>query len=136
MKKIVLSGFIVGITVMLGPLAMPVKEYGNLLAPQNLMCGLSGTDSDGLLDSTEAGLDPTNPIHTDAYGTPDYLDLDSDNDSWYNYEEVATGTDPLDPNDHPSTIPTAFELGMIIFLGLLVGLASWVMMRRKRQESV
>jgi hypothetical protein len=135
MKKVVLIGFIVGITVMLGSSAMAVKEYGNLPAPQNLMCGLSDTDGDGLLVSIEAGLGPTNPEDTDTDGTPDYLDLDSDNDGWYNYEEVATNTDPLDPNDHPSTILTVYELGMIIFFGLLVGLASWVMMRRKRQES-
>ncbi len=38
------------------------------------------SDSDGIPDIIEKGLDINNPIDTDGDGVPDYLDLDSDND--------------------------------------------------------
>jgi len=60
------------------------------------------SDGDGLSDSFEAGGAPTDPVDTDGDGTPDYLDMDSDNDGWDDDEEMTAGTDPLDPEDHPS----------------------------------
>lgn len=73
-------------------------------------------DGDGLLNALEdtIGLVPG--------------DADSDDDG----DEVAAGTDPLDPNDHPANIPTLSEWGMIIMALLLmtVGISSI----RRRQE--
>ena len=38
------------------------------------------SDADGIPDSTEAGGSPAAPVDTDGDGTPDFQDLDSDND--------------------------------------------------------
>ena len=67
------------------------------------------SDGDGIPDSVEGGDDPFDPVNTDGTDMPDYLDLDSDNDGWGDAAEVAAGTDPLDPLDHPAGIPTLNE---------------------------
>ncbi len=57
-------------------------------------CLDTDADGDGLLDSVEAGSDPTTPAQSDGDGTPDFLDKDSDNDGLTDKEEGIVGTDP------------------------------------------
>ncbi|MEZ5225903.1 MAG: hypothetical protein R2710_04325 [Acidimicrobiales bacterium] len=46
-----------------------------------LISGRSSSDDDGLLDGAlEAGGDPANPVDTDGDGTPDFQEIDSDDD--------------------------------------------------------
>ncbi len=52
------------------------------------------SDGDGILDSVEAGTDPTNPANNDKDDDPDFIDKDSDNDGLSDKEEIIAGTDP------------------------------------------
>ncbi|HOW52235.1 MAG TPA: hypothetical protein PLV42_09365 [bacterium] len=54
------------------------------------------SDNDGLLDSVEAGSDPTKPANNDKDDIPDFLDKDSDNDGLSDKDEITAGTDPTD----------------------------------------
>ncbi|MHA1131543.1 MAG: SBBP repeat-containing protein [Candidatus Helarchaeota archaeon] len=65
-------------------------------------------DLDGLTNDQENYIYGTNPN-----------DADHDNDGYSDGEEVAAGTDPLDPSDHPSDIP-AFQFGYILLALLMV----------------
>lgn len=39
---------------------------------------------------------------SDGDGVPDSIDPDDDNDGWSDDDEIGAGTDPLDPNSHPT----------------------------------
>ncbi len=52
------------------------------------------SDGDGILDSVEAGTDPTNPANNDKDDDPDFIDKDSDNDGLSDKDELIVGTDP------------------------------------------
>src|SRR5690554_325241 len=58
------------------------------------------TDGDGIPDAVEAGDEDltTFPIDTDGDGIPDFRDRDSDNDGLPDSQEIAAGTDPLNPD--------------------------------------
>jgi hypothetical protein len=58
------------------------------------------SDNDGILDSLEAGVDPTNPTDTDSDGTPDFQEIDSDNDGIL--DTLEAGADPANPTDTDS----------------------------------
>lgn len=82
------------------------------------------SDGDGAPDAWNASCDascqqasslqldafPTNPnewLDTDGDGEGNNTDTDSDNDGFSNQEEIAQGTDPLDPTSYPQlTMPT------------------------------
>lgn len=71
----------------------------------NYMIANTDSDGDGILDAVEIGIDPSNPIDTDADGVPDYLEdntLDTDADGLLNI---------LDADDDDDGIPTSQELG-------------------------
>jgi hypothetical protein len=57
----------------------------------------SDTDSDGLPDDEE-GFDPVTPLDSDGDGTPDYLDVDSDNDGLLDSTELINTTNPIVPD--------------------------------------
>lgn len=78
---------------------------------------LADTDGDGLLDDvemTQTHTDPFNP-DTDGDGLSDGAEVhsthtdpnnaDTDGDGWGDGTEVGAGTDPLDPNSHPTGTP-------------------------------
>lgn len=55
------------------------------------------SDSDGIPDNTEAGINPAAPLDSNADGIPDYRQLDSDSDGVPDSVEAGTdGTAPLD----------------------------------------
>jgi len=58
------------------------------------------SDGDGIPDAIEAGDEDltTFPIDTDGDGIPDFRDRDSDNDGLPDSQEIAAGTDPLNPD--------------------------------------
>ena len=111
---------------------------------------LSGdTDSDTMPDQWEVD-NALNPLVNDTMLDPDMDDLvnileyehgtdpqnpDTDYDGWTDGEEIEKGTDPLDPNDHPSP-PSPPPPGIpgyhiIIFLSI-AGLISLVLMKKKK----
>jgi hypothetical protein len=73
---------------------------------------LADTDGDGLDDGEEAaywGADWNSDIDND--GLINLLDIDSDGDGYNDGFEIERGTDPGDPDDHPSMV-----LAPILFL--------------------
>jgi hypothetical protein len=78
------------------------------------------TDGDGVNDGLEIGNDSANPLDTDGDATPDFADLDDDDDNVPTTVECPAGPacadndddsipDYLDPDDDNDTIPTAVE---------------------------
>ncbi len=116
-------------------------------------------DADGLLDSIEdknqdgiVNQGETNPENddSDADGLTDGQEdlnkdgikdgnetdpriADSDGDGWDDGAEVDAGTNPLDSNNFPVSIPTVSEWGMIVFALLLMLVGG--MMIRKREAA-
>ncbi len=72
------------------------------------------SDGDGLWDADE-GVDDV-----DHDGLPNYLDTDSDGDGYSDADETQSGTDPYDPNDHPTPMPLSPLLPLILILLLPV----------------
>lgn len=82
------------------------------------------SDSDGLTDGSEVFVHKTDPMNndTDVDGLTDGeevntyhtnpLDSDTDNDNYTDKEEIDAGTDPLDPNDYPSTPTTSKKFSL------------------------
>lgn len=59
-------------------------------------------DNDGVPDGEDAfPFDPTESVDTDADGTGNNADTDDDNDGFSDDEEIAGGSDPLDPGSTP-----------------------------------
>lgn len=59
----------------------------------------SDDDNDGVADSQdELPLDPSESLDTDGDGIGNNADLDDDNDGISDIDEIANGSDPLDPN--------------------------------------
>jgi hypothetical protein len=67
------------------------------------------SDDDGILDAVEAGPSPATPLDSDGDFTPDYRDVDADNDDLSDADEVAAGTQPLDPDSDGDTISDGDE---------------------------
>jgi hypothetical protein len=83
---------------------------------------LPDSDSDGLLDihetdtglflsGTDPGTDPNNP--------------DTDGDGFSDGVEVDAGSDPLDPDSTPGSIPTLGPLGAALLVLAIVMAARW-----------
>ncbi|MGB1572482.1 MAG: PGF-CTERM sorting domain-containing protein, partial [Candidatus Poseidoniaceae archaeon] len=75
--------------------------------------GCSDSDGDGFDSGYEVdcGSDPNDqqsiPSDVDNDGTCDALDADADDDGYLNEDEIASGTDPLNPNSKPGNrLPT------------------------------
>jgi hypothetical protein len=95
--------------------ATNLEEYQAGSDPQN-----SDTDSDGVNDGREIGNNPDTPLDTDEDGTPDFADLDDDDDNVPTTVECPGGPpcadndgdsspDYLDLDDDNDTIPTTVE---------------------------
>lgn len=105
------------------------------------------TDDDGLLDGFEVenGFDPratgeenedpdqdglTN-LAEQTWGTDPNL-WDTDGDTASDGAEVAAGTDPLDPNHYPPSVPSLATWGVVALVGALAGLG---LLRMRRQTA-
>ncbi len=88
------------------------KEWGEWFASEPLIVQ-TDSDGDGILDTVEGTGDP------DGDTTPNYLDLDSDDDSVPDSVEQANGSDPYDPTSIPP-LPLDWRLLAVITLGSLV----------------
>jgi hypothetical protein len=76
------------------------------------------TDGDGIIDRIEG------PDDVDGDGTPNYLDLDSDNDGYSDAVERAAGTDPYNALSHPDQVPmhpaaTAIVAMLLVWLAII-----------------
>lgn len=61
------------------------------------------SDGDGVEDIDDRfPYDPNESVDTDGDGIGDNADTDDDGDGFSDEEEIAAGTDPLDPNDFPA----------------------------------
>lgn len=73
-------------------------------------------DNDGYTDSEDAF--PYNPyewLDSDNDSIGNNEDLDNDNDGFSDFDEIAIGTNPLDPNDFPSDLDGDFVPDVIDF---------------------
>jgi len=85
----------------LNPLSKPA-DYDRDLSPDAYD---PDDDNDGVPDSTDAfPYDAGEWVDTDGDGIGNNADLDDDNDGYSDAEEIAAGTDPLDPTSRPRTV--------------------------------
>jgi len=78
-------------------------------------------DNDGLSDDDEINVYGTNPMNADT-----------DGDGYTDGQEVAAGTNPLNPNSYPfSTIPAMPLWGQVLLLALVLGLGMLYTARRR-----
>ncbi len=96
------------------------KEWGEWFASDSLTV-LTDSDGDGILDTVEGAGDP------DGDTTPNYLDLDSDDDSVPDSVEQANGSDPYDP----TSIPPLPINGLLLMVLLLSGIGVIVLQQCK-----
>ncbi len=110
----------------------------------------SDSDHDNITDYYENNIYFTNPnsIDTDNDNLTDYeeiftyfknpLESDTDLDGYSDSEEINAGTDPLDPDDHPTETTTeegTISEGLItLFLIFMFSLASVVFMKQKLKK--
>jgi hypothetical protein len=86
-------------------------------------------DADGILDG-----DDEFPFDTDNDGLRNDVDPDDDNDGYSDAEEIAAGTNPLDPLDHPGPKSVPLESGwMILSLLVSLGVVSVAVLRRVKR---
>lgn len=89
-------------------------------------------DADGILDGDDAL-----PYDTDNDGLRNDVDTDDDNDGYADEDELANGTDPLDPLDFPGAPGVPLESGwMLVLLLLTLGLVSLNRIRRTVQRKI
>ena len=91
--------------------------------------GIVDTDNDGIDDGDEYDYwgDNWNTNYDGDGIMNNLLDSDADGDGCLDGDEINSGYDPADPNDHPAApIPTVSEWGMILFFIFLLGSASWL----------
>lgn len=89
-------------------------------------------DADGLGDVCDDDDDNDTLLDLDeinTYGTNPFL-YDTDFDGFSDGEEVAAGTDPLDPYSFPGSVPLLQQTGVVV-LGLALALMGWWMARRR-----
>ncbi len=91
----------------------------------------SDTDGDNLNDYYEISIYNTDP-----------LDEDTDNDGYNDGDEIASGTDPNDPNNYPATSTTApqisgFELYYVLLLLIIqIGILITIKMKKAMKINI
>ncbi len=90
-------------------------------------------DNDGVLD----GADPR-PRDTDDDALPNFIDEDDDDDGFSDVDELAAGSDPLDPADYPGASSTEVPVGSAAGLAILAAAAlaaAYMTLRRRHLKS-
>lgn len=89
----------IGTAVACDPSVTPGPQFGDggAFPDAHAPCVLSGDDDGDCITNAREGCEATIPPDSDGDGTPDYLDLDSDNDGIWDGEEV--GPNCNDPRD-------------------------------------
>jgi len=100
-------------------------------------------DNDGYLDVWEIELqtdprdDMSTPPDLDEDGIPDAKDADIDGDSYSNKREDDAGTDPYDPDDHPSnTLSILVVLAIILLCAIILVPICWFVYTKKMDPQV
>jgi hypothetical protein len=82
------------------------------------------SDDDGLADGAEVNTHATDP-----------LDADTDGDTYSDGIEVLAGTDPLDPDDFPPSVPLSGPWGVGVLAALLLAGGSGAIARARATRS-
>ncbi len=90
------------------------------------------TDGDGLTDYEEVGADGSYDVGMDT----NPLNADTDGDGYSDGEEVSGGSDPLDDQDFPSSLPVAGTAGLLAMAGLLAAVGAFRMRRKHSRHSM